>query len=68
MELTPQSGFNVVGVDTFERLGEELYLVSWHARRRDAEAKCRRMAAANPTDRFYVYARDTITIAAARGW
>jgi hypothetical protein len=51
----PKSGFNVVGVDDFEPIGEALYLVGHYSDRAKAEAR----AAAHSKesgDACYVYA------------
>lgn len=53
--LTPETGFNVVGVDRFELPGEAAYLVSHHATRAEADAVATRMKRENPADDFHVY-------------
>ena len=54
-ELTPESGYSVVGVDTFEAIGDELYFASHHATHADAEAAATAMARSHPMDHFHVY-------------
>ena len=53
--LTPETGFNVIGVDRFELPGEAAYLVSHHATRAEAEAVAKRMKRESPADAFHVY-------------
>lgn len=53
--LTPETGFNVVGVDRFELPGEAAYLVSHHDTRAEAEAVAKRMKRENPDDDFHIY-------------
>ena len=36
--FTPKTGWNLVGVDTFAIPGEQLYLISHHGKRAEAEA------------------------------
>lgn len=55
VEMTPVVGYNVVGVDTFEELGDELYFVSHHKTKAAADKKASAMRRASPMDRFYVY-------------
>lgn len=57
-EMTPKTGFNVVGVDRFEPVGEALYFVSHHDTRAAAEAVVSTMSQANREDSFYVYTRE----------
>lgn len=54
-EMTPKTGFNVVGVDRFESVAEALYFVSHHDTRAAAEAVVKAMSQANVEDSFHVY-------------
>jgi hypothetical protein len=54
-KFTPEEGFNVVGVDAFERPGEALYLVGHYATRHEAQAAARAHEASSG-DRAHVYA------------
>jgi hypothetical protein len=55
LRFTPKEGFNVVGVDSFERPGEALYLVGHYATRKEAAAAARAHEASSG-DRAHVYA------------
>jgi hypothetical protein len=55
LRFTPEEGFNVVGVDSFERPGEALYLVGRYATRREAAAAAREHEERSG-DRAHVYA------------
>lgn len=55
LRFTPEEGFNVVGVDSFERPGEALYLVGHYATREEAAAAARAHEARSG-DRAHVYA------------
>lgn len=51
--LTPESGFNLVGIDPFEGLGKKLYLVEHFERYQDAlKAKTSRK---NPDEYLILY-------------
>lgn len=58
--MTPTSGFNLVGVDTFEKPGEELFLVGHYAKRDEAIAALRKKRSEADPDfyKYYVYAAD----------
>lgn len=60
-EMTPKTGFNVVGVDRFEPVEEALYFVSHHETRTAAEAAAKAMSQANVEDSFHVYTREIET-------
>jgi len=55
-EMTPKKGFNLVGVDTFEQPGDELYLVQHYNTRAEAEAGAKKWKKDAPRDIFHVYA------------
>jgi hypothetical protein len=55
LRFTPQEGFNVVGVDSFEMPGEALYLVGHYGTRKEAAAAARAHEASSG-DRAHVYA------------
>ena len=56
-EFTPDEGYNLVGVDSFEAPGEELYLIDHFATREEAEAAKARFEAENPGDKVHVYGK-----------
>ena len=52
---TPEEGYNLVVVDTFDELGADLTVVSHHATREEAEQAKVEAEAENDVDEFYVY-------------
>ena len=58
-EMTPKTGFNVVGVDKFETPGEELYLVGHFALRSDAEKALLQKKKESPGDDYHIYAANS---------
>lgn len=54
-EFTPKKGFNLVGVDDFEEPGDELYLISHHATRGEAEQAKKNRKTANPDETLHIY-------------
>ncbi len=57
-EMTPKTGFNVVGVDKFEQPGDELYLVKHCKTKEEAEKVVADMTKKHPRDDFHVYGVD----------
>ena len=53
----PGEGYNVVGVDTFEDPGDELFLISNHATREEAETAAAAYRKKPDAERVYVYAQ-----------
>lgn len=52
----PEKGYNLVGVDTYEREpGEELYLVGHYPTKAKAEAAKARRLLANPSEILHIY-------------
>lgn len=56
--VTPKAGFNVVGVDDFEMPGEQLYIVSHHDTRPEAEAVVKKFVKQNPDEAVHIYGPD----------
>ncbi|MBK7583822.1 MAG: hypothetical protein IPI67_26970 [Myxococcales bacterium] len=54
-EMTPATGFNLVGVDEYEPMGEELFLVAHYEDKQAALAALRRTKAADPSGVYYLY-------------
>ena len=54
----PKKGFRVVGVDSFSRPGDELYIVGDFATREEAEAK-KAEKEKGSEDQFHIYGPDT---------
>jgi len=54
----PTSGFNVVGVDTYELPGEQMYLIGHYPTREGAEVALKRWMRRNRGDIAYVYGPD----------
>lgn len=54
---TPETGFNLVGVDDFEAPGQKLYIIAWYETRAEAEARLAEHAAREDHngDALYVY-------------
>lgn len=57
--LIPKTGANVVALDTFEPIGEGLYLVEHFENVRDAEACAAKFRKKHPSDPVYVYTPET---------
>jgi hypothetical protein len=56
MTPKPGEGYNVVGVDTFEDPGDELYLIGNYSTRAEAEKKAESYRKAHPDEeRIYIY-------------
>ncbi len=53
--MTPATGYNLVGVDDFEDPGDELYLISSHDTRTEAEAALRLRKAADSEEVVHIY-------------
>ena len=54
--LTPKTGYNLVGLDTFGSPEDQgLYLVDHYDEKADAEAELARRKEANPDITYYVY-------------
>lgn len=53
--FTPKTGYNVVGVDDFERPGEQLYLISHHKDMAAAQAALEAFKARSKGDAAYIY-------------
>ena len=51
----PNEGFNVVGVDSFEEPGDELYLIGHFATREEAEAARATAERENPMEKVHIY-------------
>jgi len=52
--FVPDKGFNVVGVDSFEEPGDELYLIGHYATREEAEA-AKASAEKSSSDAIHIY-------------
>lgn len=52
-------GFNVVGVDTHELPGEQMYLIGNYAEQAAADTALAKFKAGNPDEPAYVYGPDT---------
>lgn len=57
-EMTPKTGFNLVGVDDFEEPGEELYLVGHFDTREAADAAKTDRLRKNPDEVLHIYAAE----------
>jgi hypothetical protein len=53
--VTPGKGFNVVGVDRFEKPGDELFVVSHHPTRPEAEKALADWKRKNPGSKGHVF-------------
>jgi hypothetical protein len=51
----PESGFNVVGEDDYEKPGERLYLVAHVESREEADRKVADYQELHPDERYHVY-------------
>jgi hypothetical protein len=58
--LIPKTGYRVVEVDSFGRLGEELCPIADFDTLEEAESAAERMREESPTSKFYIYDRDTL--------
>lgn len=54
-EFTPSSGFNLVGVDTFEDPGEQLYLIKHFTGRGEAETALKKRKSENEDEALHIY-------------
>lgn len=54
--MKPETGFRVVGLDTFEVPGEQLYPISDHPTKAEAEVALAKWKTANPGHEAWVYA------------
>lgn len=54
-KMIPKEGFNLVGVDTFEDPGHELYLISHYATQHQADEALRQRKRKNPDETVYIY-------------
>lgn len=54
----PKQGYNLVGVDTFEHPGEELFLISHHDDPMEAKTAQQAFQQANPDTPAYIYAAE----------
>jgi hypothetical protein len=57
-KAVPKTGFNVVGVDSFSRPGEELYIVGHYDTLEEAEAELK-VRLAESDDPHYIYTSKT---------
>jgi len=62
--LTPEEGWNLVGVDAHEEPGEELYLISYHDTRVEADA-AKRAWDKDHADKAWIYGKKDKTKAAS---
>lgn len=53
--MTPKSGFNLVGLDDFERPGEQLFIISSHKTQAEAERAQKKHHAKNPDTQTFIY-------------
>jgi len=58
-ELTPNVGFSIVGVDSFEMGADALYFVEHFATREEADEELAKQQSDNPLDKFYIYDKNT---------
>ena len=56
--MTPEEGFNLVGVDDYEEPGDELYLVGNYPTKEEAERVKQQRLAGNPQEVLYIYEPD----------
>jgi len=54
-EMTPATGFNLVGVDEYEPPGDELFMIAHYEDKDVALAALRRTKAADPSGVYYLY-------------
>lgn len=54
-EMTPKKGFNLVGLDDFERPGEQLFLISHHDTEPEARAASRKYNKLNKDTKTFIY-------------
>lgn len=53
--MIPEKGFRLVGMDPMEEAGYELYRISDHKTRKEAEAALKSRKAKSPGEELYVY-------------
>ena len=53
--MTPDEGWRVVGIDDYEAPGEELYAISDHDTRAEADAALKKAQARSPGEKMHVY-------------
>ena len=56
--MTPESGFNLVGLDDYEKPGEELYFIAHFDKKDDADAEQKKRAEDNSGEKMFVYGSD----------
>lgn len=53
--LTPKKGYNLVGLDDYERAGAQLFLIGSFATLKDAEKAQKAHNRSNPDTRTFIY-------------
>lgn len=57
-KFIPKAGFNLVGLDDYEKPGEQLFLVKNYKDRSEAESALKARAKANPGTKYFIYGPD----------
>ena len=52
---TPKEGYDLVGIDDFEPIGEQLYFISHHKTREEAEKALKQRQMENPEEDLVIY-------------
>lgn len=56
--MTPKSGFNLVGLDDYEKPGEQLFLISSHKTERDAVKAQKEYMKKNRDSQTFIYGKE----------
>lgn len=54
-EMTPKTGFNLVGVDDYEKPGEQLFIISSHKTESEAKSAQTKYAKKEPEVQTFIY-------------
>lgn len=54
-EMTPKTGFNLVGLDDFEDPGEQLFLISSHKTEAEAKSAQKKYGSRNKDVKTFIY-------------
>lgn len=56
-EMTPKTGFNLVGLDDYEAPGEQLFLISAHKTKPEAVRAQKRYSVKSPETKTFIYGK-----------